>query len=498
MDWVPNEAWIGAVRHPVITDDIKSARAVLKHDLDGFFNSLQFGLNITQRDKDVAKNEDRILMKKDAHGNYIRSIPAANTLAPFNFGWAGIPELLRVDVPGMVASGAYALEEGQFSKWVANNSDVSERVSTAYVKADFESDLMGVDWRGNMGVQVVHASQNSNGWEYRGDDEFPDKSQLFHRSGGTSYTDVLPSLNLVADFKNNWVGRFGLAKTMVRPNIVDMRAGTSTPRVKPDLPGTPHAGEWETAYGGNPEVKPWLAWGIDLSVERYFGKRSYVALAAFRKNLLSYVYNQLSTIPTAGFPTTSAPPGVTPLPIAPMVQPINGSGGKVEGLELAAALEAELIHPALRGFGIVASGSKLSSSIRDQDPTGNNLARNIPLNGLSGRSNSVTVYYEDHGLSVRLSQRYRSAFTATTRDIFLNNTTQQQASDKIMDLQLGYAFEDGALDGLSLLLQIGNLKDKETMNFKSVGGEAPDKTQLAPNFTTRYGRTTLLGVNYKF
>ena len=67
------------------------------------------------------QNEDRILMKKDSAGNYIRSIPASSVRAPFDMGWAGIPALLRVDVPDLVASGQYQLEEGQFSKWVANN-----------------------------------------------------------------------------------------------------------------------------------------------------------------------------------------------------------------------------------------------------------------------------------------------------------------------------------------------------------------------------------------
>lgn len=503
MDWVPNEAWIGAVRHPDVTDEVKSARFTLKRELDGFWSGVQFGLNHTQRDKGVAKNEDRILMKKDSSGNYIRSIPTSAVRDPFNMSWAGIPALLRVDVPALVASGQYQLEEGQFAKWVANNSKVGEKVTTAFFKADFDHDVEdvfgGFNLRGNAGLQAVRASQHAEGWEYRGDDEIPDKNLLYPRSGGASYTHTLPSLNLTADFRNNFLVRLGWAKTMVRPNFVDMRAGTSTPRVLPDVAGTPHAGEWTTAYGGNPALKPWLANGWDLSMEKYFGKRSYIALAQFHKNLTSYIYNQLTAISSAGFPTTSAPAGVTPKDIAPMIQPLNGTGGKVDGTELAFAFEADLLHDALKGFGIVASASKLRSSIKDQNPDPTvSTARDVPLNGLSGRSNSFTVYYEDHGFSLRFSQRYRSPFTATTRDIFLNNTTQQQGADKVQDLQLGYGWESGDLKGLSLLLQIGNLQDRATNNFVSVQGEAPDKSQLTPNFITRFGRTTLVGVNYRF
>ncbi|WP_422011762.1 TonB-dependent receptor [Roseateles sp.] len=498
MDWVPNEAWLGAIRHPEVKDEIKSARISLERSLDGVFSLLTLGLNYTERGKDVAKNEDRLLMKKDANGDYIRSIPAGVVQQPFDMSWAGMPQVLRVDVPALVASGAVTLEEGQFSKWVANNSNVREKVTTAFSKLDIDTDLWGVSLRGNLGLQVVRASQSSEGWEYRGNDEMPDKSLLFKRNGGTSYTDVLPSINLAADLRNNWIVRLGLATSIVRPNIVDMRAGTSTPAVNGDAAGTPHAGEWTTAYAGNPELKPWRAAGMDLSVERYFGKRSYVSLAGFRKNLLSYIYNQLTAVDASGFPQV-APPGVTPKPIAPMIQPRNGTGGKVEGIEFAAALEGGLLTNALDGFGVIVSASKLRSSIKDQNPDPSvSTARDVPLNGLSGRSNSVTVYYERDGFSARFSQRYRSPFTATTRDIFLNNTTLQQAADKVADMQIGYAFEEGSLKGLGLTLQVGNLFDKPTMNYKSVTGEAPDKTQLMPNYIRYFGRTTTVGMTYKF
>ena len=498
MDWVPNDAWIGAVRHPEIKDEVKSLRLSVKRDLEGFFGGFTGGVNYTERSKDVAKNEDRILMTKDAAGNFVRSIPASVVGTPFDMGWAGLPAVLRVDVPALVQSGTVTLEEGQFSKWVANNSNVNEKITTAFGKLDIDSGFAGVGLRGNLGLQAVHAQQSSEGWEYRGNDEAPDPKLLFKRTGGTSYTDVLPSLNLVADFKNSWIARFGAAITIVRPNIVDMRAGTSTPAVKGDLAGTPHAGEWTTAYSGNPNLKPWRASGFDLSVERYFGKRSYVAVAAFRKNLLSYVHNQLTAVDASGFPQV-APPGVTPKPIAPLIQPMNGSGGKVEGYEFATSLEASLLHPSLDGFGMVLSASKLSSSIRDQNPDPSvSTERTVPLNGLSGLSNSVTFYYENHGISARISQRYRSPFTATTRDIFLNSTTLQQAADKVADVQLGYAFEQGSLKGLSLILQVSNLFDKPTSNYKTLGANAPDATALMPNYIRYFGRSTLLGANYSF
>lgn len=492
------EAYAGAIRTPKIKDEIKSLRLNFKRSMDGIFGQFTGGFNVTQRTKDVSKNESRLLMPTNTAGQFVRDIPASAVRSPFDMSWAGIPSLIHVDVPALVSSGALS-QQVLFSQKVDNDSNVSERVSTAFAKLDIDHTVMGVPVRGNIGAQFVHTTQDSKGWEYRGNNANPDINLLFRRTGGTSYDDVLPSLNLVAEFKGNLIARFGLAKTMVRPNIVDMRAGTSTPSVvatreNPTDPTSPVRGAWTTAYAGNPELQPWRAAGIDLSVEKYFGKRSYISAAAFRKNLLNYIYNQTVARDNSSFPVI-LPTGVTADKVdklGPVVQPVNGQGGKIEGIELAASLEGGLLHPALDGFGVVVSGSKLSSSILEKDNG------NVPLNGLSGRSNSLTFYYEKHGIQARVSQRYRSPFTATTRDIFLNSTTRQQAADKVVDLQLGYAFEQGPYKGLSLLMQVYNLTNTTSTNLVSAGENAPDKSQLLPNYTYQFGRVVVLGANYRF
>ncbi|TAG49269.1 MAG: hypothetical protein EAZ30_04285 [Betaproteobacteria bacterium] len=244
-----------------------------------------------------------------------------------------------------------------------------------------------------------------------------------------------------------------------------------------------------------------------MSVEKYFGKRSYVSVAAFRKNLLSYVLSseqavdRTKTPVPAGYTPTA---GVTVQPTGGEIKPRNGTGGTVEGFEFSAALDGALFASWLDGFGVVFSASKLNSSIRDQKIDQNSnlvvLDTKTPINGLSGLSNSITVYYEKRGFSARVSQRHRSAFTATTRDIFFRPTSRSQGSDKVVDMQVGYAFEDSSkYKGLSLLLQVNNLTDTGTTNFKTPGNlDVPDPTQLVPNYNYRFGRQILAGLNYKF
>ncbi len=504
FDFVPGQPrWAGAVRTPHIEDEIKSVKLSLKRSLDsGMFSAVSFGLNHTDREKLVQKNESRLLMNQDAGGNNIRNIPAGALRTPFDMSWAGIGSLVRFDVPALVDLGAVTLQPGRFTAKVDNDSGVRETVSTLFGMLNIDTEVMGIPVRGNLGAQYVRTKQSADGFEYRGNDDVPDINLLIARSGSASYSDFLPTLNLVADIRKDLIARFGLGVSTARPNIVDMRAGTSTPTLIV-APG-PDQGKWNQVYAGNPALKPWRAAGIDLSIEKYFGKRSYVSFAAFRKNLLSYITYGISARDNSDVPLpANAPPGIVVQQFGPVFQPLNGNGGKVEGIELAAAFELGILHPALDGFGVVASGSKLSSSISDQsvDPNSGKViaGSKVSLNGLSGRSNSITLYYEKYGFSGRVSQRYRSPFTATTRDIYLNSTTRQQAADKVVDLQFGYNFEEaGLIKGLSVLLQMNNVTDTKPNNLKSVTANAPDASQLTPNYTYQFGRQTLLGVNYKF
>jgi hypothetical protein len=59
------------------------------------------------------------------------------------------------------------------------------------------------------------------------------------------------------------------------------------------------------------------------------------------------------------------------------------------------------------------------------------------------------------------------------------------------DFQMGYAFQGGSLEGLSLLLQVNNLENEP---FRGSFDGRDDR----PREFFEYGRTYLVGVNYKF
>ncbi len=476
------EHWgrVGASWNPSIKDDLSSLRLEGKRDLEGFFSSFNGGLNYSVRNKSREYNENFFKLP----GGTPVAISADLLQSPSSLAFVGIPGVLAYDLQGAL---------NKYTTYLANVDDntfgrrwaVHEKITTGFAKLGIDTDIAKIPVRGNLGLQVVHADQSSDGYDVSRESSGPVAKAV---TRGTSYTDFLPSLNLNADLGGDKYLRFGAARTIARPRMDEMRAFNSAGLAKKandPVTGLPTY-QWEGS-GGNPELKPWVADSLDLSFEKYFGKRSYIAAAAFGKQLKTYVYNQVTTIDYSGFPNQTG--NVPASNFGTFTRPVNGEGGIVRGIELSASLEGNLLSPALDGFGIQASGSNTSSSIRPDGPT--TAPKALP--GMSGQVTNLTLYYEKSGFSTRVSNRHRSPFTAEIVGLFANRTFTTTKSDDQVDLQIGYNFESGAYKGLGILLQINNLTN--------AAYETYDKTlssgALKPLEYNTFGRQLMLGVTYK-
>jgi len=475
------------MRTPHYKDEIKSIRLSAKRDLEsGVFSAFEAGVNYSERDKNVTSDAFRLsLASKNV------AVPSSALRAPTMIDVGGIhTSVMSWDVPSIM--GLYTVNPKD--PWMAkdNKYAMHEKVTTGYAKLNVDTDLGSVPVRGNLGVQAVQTKQSSDGYAWVNDKATP-------VSGGATYTDYLPSMNLVFSLKPDLVARFGLAKTMARPRMDDLRAGADQPKLVPVSPGST-IGSWQASNGGKPELQPWRAKALDLSLEKYFGKSSYLAGALFYKKLDSFIYQQTTRRDFSGFPNSStltpgcsaAKPDCNPNEGTITTQD-NGQGGKVYGLELSGALEGSLLTPMLKGFGVIASESFTRNSLPD-DKNGNP----IKLDGFSGIVNNLTLYYEDHGFSTRISRRYRSSFTATTRSVLLSTETSTHIdAEEQFDFQAGYSFDTGRYKGLSILLQVNNLTNAQAVQRRGpeVGGNSKG---LLPWKYGEFGRTVLLGASYKF
>ena len=467
-----------------VKDQLTSLRFGAERSFDqGFMSSLEFGANLTDRTKSRASDEKFLCLNACKDGAEV-AIPAG-LLTGAAFGFAGVPSILGYDALGALGQ-LYNVRSNVNSDINNKNWEVNEKVTTLYVQANIDTDLGSIPVRGNFGVQAVNVDQRSTGIV-----EFQGVPLSESGSRGATYTDYLPSLNLSFGLPWEQQVRFGAARQVARPRMDDMRANAGfginrTPLSCPagDPPPCP---QW-SGSGGNPELQPWLADAYDVSYEKYFGGKGYVSAAYFYKDLKTYIYDQTTEFDFSQLPIPSnvLPADRPASSIGQFSQKVNGEGGVVKGYELAVSVPMDLLWQPLEGFGLSANYSDTQSSIQPNGP-----GSNEPLPGLSKYVTNATAFYERFGFSARVSARHRSSFLGEVQGFGGDRTKIPISAETVTDLQLGYAFESGALKGLSLLLQVNNLENEP---FRSTFDGMEDR----PKQYFEYGRTYLVGVNYRF
>jgi iron complex outermembrane receptor protein len=456
-----------------IEDKLDAARVDFDYAFaDGPFGKLEFGANYSKRTKSRASDENTLCLAANcASSNPIYGPVPSDAVVGSSPAYAGLGGVVDLDLVGML-NGTYVLSPKNHPDINNKNWEVTEKLLTAYIQATIDTELWGAPLTGNVGVQAVRTEQDSTAIAMFGGVAISEAANY-----GASYTDVLPSLNLKLGLPSEINVRFGLGRQMARPRMDEM---VSSANYGYDTQRMIYSGG-----GGNAALRPWLANAVDLSVEKYFGGTGYVTAGIFFKDLQTYIFNATNT--NFDYSQLPIPTGVpiAPTMIGEFTQPLNGEGGSLQGYELAVNVPFETIWKPLNGFGFQGNYSDTTSSIH---PGGGN-AR---LPGLSKYISNMSLYFERWGFSARVSQRSRSAFRGEVEGFGGDRDRNKFfAGEKITDFQMGYAFQSGALQGLSVLLQLYNVENDPAIEPSTAGIGYPGKY-------TEYGRTYLFGVNYKF
>ena len=499
----------GMTKEPHLKEEVFALDWGLEYDLDGFFSQIDVGANFTKRTKSKRVDEFDLMLKS---GRLQTLVAPTHLVDPTSLGFAGFGSVLSVNLPSALPV--------YYDKVTFTNDDtfnkawtIDEEVLTLRAKATIEAGRL----RGNIGLQVVNQRQQSSGSVIN---TTVTPRVVTPVTMSASYTDILPSLNLVYDLGGGHRLRLAAAKVMARPRMDDMRAsfipsfpqnpcapppGGSTPCV----PGGTLNNVW-SANGGNARLEPWRAKAIDVAYEWYIDKTSYISVAGFYKELDSYIFTLRQPFDFTGLPippvsASFIPAGVTVNPIGQINQPANGKGGSIKGVEISGALGFGKLTSFLDGFGVIGSYSYTESNLHPLAPNAANnnqaaiQATRIP--GLSGHVYSVTGYFERGGFQARLAYRYRSGFKGEVTALFAARGVTEILPDKDMSAQIGYTFQEGSsLEGLGILFQVNNLADSpyRTRIGTDGGGTRTADGSFLPQDYERYGRQFLFGVNYKF
>lgn len=267
----------------------------------------------------------------------------------------------------------------------------SEKTYAGYVVGDFG--LFNDFITGNAGVRVVRT-------------ETFVRAQVTDTTGPTpvirpngknsSYTDVLPSLNLKAQLTENTLLRFGYGKGITRPDL-----GALNPTV---VVNTSNG----TGGVGNPDLKPQRADSYDISLEHYLSSVNYVAVDFFYKKINGFFsgISNCQTVATAPAYSGIAPNGCSNGQYF-VTQTVNATKGSAKGVEATAQtfFDYPFMPDFMHKFG--ASGSFTYADTKN--PLILNGLRVITPQALTSKYNYTLSGFFDNGtISARVVYTWKS------------------------------------------------------------------------------------------
>ena len=293
-----------------------------------------------------------------------------------------------------------------------NNREVEEDNTGVFLQLDMDTEIGGMNLRGNLGVRYVETDQRTFGWT------IVTASRLDPTTSERSYSDTLPSLNLALGVTDELILRASAAKVMSRPAL-----GTLNPGVTVNVSGANR-----TANRGNPDIDPTRANAYDVSAEWYFAPESLLSVAFFYKDIesrpqTSTVSGQVFSDNPFGLPdevATAACGSIAncspALPIWSFTQTTNGEGGPLKGFEISYQQPFTFLPGFAKNFGVVLNYTGVDSEI-DYMNTLTGVQDTADLTGLSNSAYNATLYYETERFGARVSAAYRDEYLDPTNGV---------------------------------------------------------------------------------
>jgi TonB-dependent receptor len=364
------------------------------------------------------------------------------------------------------------------------NRNVEEEDLAYYIQADFETDILGMPLRGNVGVRQVNTQLLAEG--------FSSIAGGTPVSGTNEYDDTLPSLNLALEPIEDVVVRFGAAKVMARPQINNGLSGANYLVPTTSLNAT---GPNFTATIGNVLLEPFRATTYDFGVEWYFAPESLLSFAYFYKDIDTYIQILRQDLPytdlTALNPSAFAPglcTGVcSPSTIFQLTSAVNTDGGPLKGFEVSYQQPFTFLPGPLENLGIILNYTRVESEI---DYCADALCSTFVTDDLAALSPTAyngTLYYEDDRFSARISASYREAYLQNVPGRNGNAIEGKQET-----LNWDAAATLNLTDQISLTFEGLNLTDEENHQF--VGDDSRQSTSVFHHT----GRQFYVGARYRY
>jgi len=226
-------------------------------------------------------------------------------------------------------------------------------------------------------------------------------------SESSSYSNLLPSLNVKLEIEEDMVLRFAVYDSITRPTMSQLSPAT--------VFGEPRRQNL-TASGGNQNLKPFTSENWDISYEWYYDDASLFSFAVFSKEVDDFIIT-LTGQETFNLANRVGPDFncggdlCTPAraqaedelngqsEVYTVTRPQNGEAARVTGYEIA------LTHVFESGFGFTANATVVDSNVS----LGEDQSTTFALEGL-GDSQNLILFYEADMWQARIAYNNREGF----------------------------------------------------------------------------------------
>ena len=446
-----------------VEDQEYSAQFDLTKSLEGdFFSDISFGVRYSDRENSALEFDERISNSADLNPPELSEIGILNPYGYFDGqgpenmvrDWIIIPfdSFQSNDVifpknftPAQDFPATYAIAEQSWAGYTQLEFDDSERL------------------RGNIGVRIVRTEQNSSGFTIVDGEATP-------ISVSQSYTEVLPSLNVVYDIDDDLLARFSASRAMTRPSLTSLAPSQQLERIS------------VRAILGNPELDPFTVKQFDLGLEWYFAEDSIVSATLFYKKIDSLI----STITRDG--KLDLPPGILndsgediQNETFEISQPVNGDGASVKGFELTYQQPLSFLPEPFDGLGVSANYTYADS---ETETNFDGVVSKTAFEGQSKSSYSLVSYYEKEDFSVRFAYTWRDSYLDTVR----GGDRRNEYFDDYGQLDVSIKYD--LSEKISLSFDVLNLLEAETYSYA--------EDTYRGNEYKETGRFFFLGAKYNY
>lgn len=303
---------------------------------------------------------------------------------------------------------ATLFDKSQVAEELAGNYNARENVTSGYVRINSRlSDK--IEFMG--GLRVENTDLRYTGRVY--DDE---SNTVANTDPATSsYVNLLPSLLFKMEPAKDLIVRAGYNQSLSRPKYSAIVPGMNIKR-----------GDNELVIG-NPGLEATTSHNVDLSAEYYWKSVGLVSAGLFYKRIEGFIVDEVAfNREYDGHVWTK------------LTQPKNGGNANIFGAEVSWQRDFGFISPAWKCVGLYGTYTYTRSRVTDFNFEGRENEEGLSLPGSPEHTANLSLYFEKHGLSARLSFNYASSF--------IDEMGQSKFYDryydavKYMDFNIGYTF----------------------------------------------------------